>query len=235
MAITFPYPVEANITDDMAMPGIAVIYGDGHKSRSSNGLKIPKTIWNIQCPLADKKDQHKLEDFIRSVGNHTSFLWKSPRDDRPYLYFITGKVEGRYRLGGGDKKDFFVRTMQFENERRVGANTLPSIAQISLPLAYLVPVDKTGFRVVMSRARSTNTIINLYQIPYSAYTQILAEYNITATILAGSTSVFVRRADIPANFASFGKFVYSILAGTGYVLPDITRPELLLTLEITYP
>ena len=118
MPLTFPYPVEANITDDMAMPGIAVIYGDGHKSRSSNGLKIPKTIWNIQCPLADKKDGYKLEYFIRIVGNHTPFLWKSPRDDKPYLYFIAGKISGRYRLGGGVKKDFFVRSMQFESERR---------------------------------------------------------------------------------------------------------------------
>ena len=235
MPLTFPYPVEANITDDMAMPGLAVIYGDGHKSRSSNGLKIPKTIWNIQCPLADKKDEHKLEDFIRSVGNHTPFLWKSPRDDKPYMYFITGKIGGRYRMGGGVKKDFFVRSMQFESERRVGTNTLPSIVLLTLPIASLVPVDKTGLRVVMTRARSVDTVVNVFQLPYSYYTQQATDYLITPTILAGNNSVFVPRGIIPPNFGTFGKFVYQIHSGRGYVLPDSTRPDLLITVEITYP
>lgn len=112
---SFPYRVRAEITDETSLPSIVLTMGDGYKYRYPDGLNIPKTIWNIECPLNDRNAEANLEAFLQRVGNNIPFLWQSPRDCQPRYYFIVGKIGGRYRMGGGAKKDFFVRTFQFED------------------------------------------------------------------------------------------------------------------------
>ena len=111
----FPYRVRAEITDEVSLPSIVLTMGDGYKYRYPDGLNLPKTIWNIECPLDDRNAETNLEAFLERVGNDVPFMWQSPRDCQPRYYFIVGKVGGRYRVGGGAKKDFFVRSMQFED------------------------------------------------------------------------------------------------------------------------
>ena len=102
----FPYRVRAEITDEVSLPSIVLTMGDGYKYRYPDGLNLPKTIWNIECPLDDRNAETNLEAFLERVGNDVPFMWQSPRDCQPRYYFIVGKVGGRYRVGGGAKKDF---------------------------------------------------------------------------------------------------------------------------------
>jgi phage-related protein len=109
MTLTFPFPVKANISDEMSLPSIILTYGDGYKQRRQDGLNLPRTIWNIECPLAKKTDALTLQAFLIDVGNSKPFLWQSPRDTKPEFYYIVGKIGGQYRLGGGSKPDFFCK------------------------------------------------------------------------------------------------------------------------------
>ena len=129
--LTFPFPVKADINDEMSLPSIVLSYGDGNKQRSPDGLNVPKTIWSIQCPIDSKAQSADLQSFLISVGNHVPFLWQSPRDTKPEFYYITGKIGGTYRLGGGKKPDFFVRTMQFEYANiSFGSGIIPAYVNI---------------------------------------------------------------------------------------------------------
>jgi len=155
MILTFPFRVRANIPDEMSLPSIVLTMGDGYKYRYPDGLNLPKTIWNIECPLDNPSSESSLQAFLKEVGNDKPFLWQSPRDCQPRLYFIMGKIGGRYRMGGGSKKDFFVRTMQFEDAnidfgvgcgiQQIFATTYLSPAPVILPkaLTQLISVSST--------------------------------------------------------------------------------------------
>ena len=147
--LTFPFPVKADINDEMSLPSIVLSYGDGNKQRSPDGLNLPKTIWNIQCPVASKSQSAVLQSFLLSVGNHVPFLWQSPRDTKPEFYYITGKVSSTYRLGGGKKPDFFVRSMQFECANII---IVPAIVQSSASGIFLLRVEPTRFYDVWGAA-----------------------------------------------------------------------------------
>lgn len=210
---TFPFPVKADLNDDMSLPSIVLSYGDGNKQRSPDGLNLPKTVWNIQCPVASKSQSATLQSFLIGVGNHIPFLWQSPRDTKPEFYYITSKVGGTYRLGGGNKPDFFVRSMQFEY---ANIAVVERITIITPPesLSIIGGTEATGFTISISATRSADTIVYLNRGYYSAYTNFLTE-NITVTIPANLLSVNLPFGDRKTT-ASFGRISVSILNNPSY-------------------
>ena len=218
--ITFPFPVKADLNDEMSLPSIILSYGDGNKQRSPDGLNLPKTVWNIQCPVDSKARSAALQSFLVSVGNHIPFLWQSPRDAKPEFYYIAGKIGGTYRLGGGKKPDFFVRSMQFEY---ANINIVEAISIGSLPIAPPAAVsiiggtEATGFTISVATVQPTNTVIFVGRFYVGAYTGFLND-SVTVTVLANSLS-----ANLPfgnrMTTASFGSITASINpSGQLYVL-----------------
>lgn len=229
MTLTFPYPVKADITDEMTLPSIVLSYGDGCKQRSPDGLNLPKTVWNIQCPLDSKAKGIALKAFLINVGNSIPFLWQSPLDTKPEFYYITGKIGGSYRLGGASKPDFFVRTMQFEYANIVIVPLTPIPIPIPIPIPTPVAsitgaTEATGFTLSISNVSLTNINFNLARTFTVYYTALNPTY-FTATIPAGSLSINIpfgsRNQDPRFPDPTFGNVLMSLYVGNGYVQDSI--------------
>lgn len=111
----FPLPVKAEISDRLRMPARVLQFGDGYEQAALAGLNRQQTTWDVEVIISNSVDDITLNTFLKSVGQHKSFTWQSPRDTVPQLYRITGDVSSTRRNGGGSKPVFFSRRMQFKS------------------------------------------------------------------------------------------------------------------------
>jgi len=212
MTLTFPYPVKADITDEMSLPSIVLSYGDGCKQRSPDGLNLPKTVWNIQCPLDSKAKAIALKAFLINVGNSIPFLWQSPLDTKPEFYYITGKIGGSYRLGGASKPDFFVRTMQFEYANIAIVSSIV-IQPTFTPTVSVDSVASTGWVVSRTGSVSLPLIVNLtLTVTPISGTPTIVNKIVTIPIL--SSTVFVQLSGATGGRTE----TLTVNARTGYTI-----------------
>jgi phage-related protein len=114
---TFPLPVEAEMTNSLAVTARSTQFGTGARQTKSGGIN-PIQKWEVSLALKSQVDRLTLETFLNTVGQTTAFQWRSPYDAGLENYRIEGQATFKKWNGGGKQPVYYTAQLTF---RRVYA------------------------------------------------------------------------------------------------------------------